>query len=80
MGAMRATTREALARRLEEARGRTRHLLRTTSDEDLAVQNDPVMSPLIWDHGHIDAYEKLWLPEKAFGRGRRRPEDKPADS
>jgi hypothetical protein len=38
------------------------------------------MSPLIWDHGHIGTYEKLWLPEKAFGRGRRRPEDKPADS
>jgi hypothetical protein len=37
------------------------------------------MSPLIWDHGHIGTYEKLWLPEKAFGRGRR-PEDKPADS
>jgi hypothetical protein len=38
------------------------------------------MSPLIWDHGHIGTYEKLWLPEKAFGRCRRRPEDKPADS
>jgi gamma-glutamyl hercynylcysteine S-oxide synthase len=66
---MRATTTEALARRLQEARERTRHLLRTVTDEDLAVQHDPIMSPLIWDYGHIGNYEELWLLERAFGRG-----------
>ena len=69
MDTMRATTREALHRQLEEARDRTRYLLGTVSDEDLAVQHDPIMSPLIWDYGHIGNYEELWLLEKAFGRG-----------
>ena len=69
MDTMRATTREALARQLEEARERTRHLLRSVSDGDLAVQHDPIMSPLIWDYGHIGNYEELWLLERAFGRG-----------
>ncbi len=68
MDTMRATTREALARKLEEARDRTRFLLGTVSDEDLAVQHDPIMSPLIWDYGHIGNYEELWLLERAFGR------------
>ena len=61
MDTMRATTREALARRLQGARERTRHLLRTVWDEDLAVQHDPIMSPLVWDYGHIGNYEELWL-------------------
>ncbi|QIN83822.1 ergothioneine biosynthesis protein EgtB [Rubrobacter tropicus] len=69
MDTKRAVQKEMLARRLEEARGRTRFLLGTVSDEDLAVQHDPIMSPLIWDYGHIGNYEELWLLEKAFGRG-----------
>ncbi len=59
----------ALVERLTEARERTRWLLRTVSDEDLALQHDPIMSPLIWDYGHIGNYEELWLLEKAFGKG-----------
>jgi iron(II)-dependent oxidoreductase len=43
-------------------------LLGTISDEDLAVQHNPIMSPLIWDYGHIGNYEELWLLERAFGR------------
>lgn len=69
MDTRRRTTRETLARQLEEARERTRFLLRTVSDEDLAAQHDPIMSPLIWDYGHIGNYEELWLLEKSFGRG-----------
>jgi len=63
-----ATIREAPARQLEKARERTRFLLGTISDEDLAVQHNPIMSPLIWDYGHIGNYEELWLLERAFGR------------
>ena len=58
-----------LARKLEEARERTRLLLAPVSDEDLAAQHDPIMSPPIWDYGHIGNYEELWLLDKAFGKG-----------
>ena len=58
-----------LAEKLTEARERTRWLLRTVSDEDLSRQHDPIMSPLIWDYGHIGNYEELWLLERAFGKG-----------
>jgi iron(II)-dependent oxidoreductase len=60
---------ELLAEKLEEARKRTRLLLATVSDEALMAQHDPIMSPLIWDYGHIGNYEELWLFKRAFGRG-----------
>jgi gamma-glutamyl hercynylcysteine S-oxide synthase len=63
-----AVSRDIIARQLEEARERTRWLLRTLSDEELAAQHDPVMSPLIWDYGHIGNYEELWLLNRTFGR------------
>src|SRR3712207_5597162 len=58
-----------LAEKLAESRQRTRWLLENVSDEDLVAQHDPIMSPLIWDYGHIGNYEKLWLLKRAFGRG-----------
>jgi gamma-glutamyl hercynylcysteine S-oxide synthase len=61
-------TKDALAEKLAEARERTRWLLYTVSDEDLAAQHDPIMSPLVWDYGHIGNYEELWLLNKAFGK------------
>ena len=69
MDTRKAVSKDGLARRLQEARERTRWLLRTVSDEDLARQHDEIMSPLIWDYGHIGNYEELWLLEQAFGRG-----------
>ena len=63
----REDTKDILASQLEEARERTRFLLGPVSEEDLAVQHDPIMSPLIWDHGHIGNYEELWLLQKAHG-------------
>jgi gamma-glutamyl hercynylcysteine S-oxide synthase len=62
-------TKDTLAEKLAEARERTRWLLSTVSDEDMATQHDPIMSPLIWDYGHIGNYEELWLLERAFGEG-----------
>jgi iron(II)-dependent oxidoreductase len=62
-------SKDALIRQLEEARERTRLLLEPVSDADLAAQHDPIMSPLIWDYGHIGNYEELWLLEKARGKG-----------
>ncbi|HKH77459.1 MAG TPA: DinB family protein, partial [Rubrobacteraceae bacterium] len=62
------TDKSTIARRLAEARERTRFLLARVSDEDLAMQHDPAMSPLIWDYGHIGNYEELWLLQKAHGK------------
>jgi iron(II)-dependent oxidoreductase len=64
-----AVTKDVLVGQLEEARQRTRWLLRAVSEEDLCRQHDPIMSPLIWDYGHIGNYEELWLLERAFGKG-----------
>jgi len=62
-------TKDLLVERLTEARERTRWLLSTVSDEDLVRQHDRIMSPLIWDYGHIGNYEELWLLNRAFGHG-----------
>jgi iron(II)-dependent oxidoreductase len=63
-----AVSKDALARKLEEARERTRFLLGPVSEEDLVVQHDQIMSPLIWDYGHVGNYEELWLLQKAHGK------------
>ncbi len=46
---------------LEDARARTLLLVSALSDRDLEVQHDPLMSPIIWDLGHIASFEELWL-------------------
>ena len=48
---------------LAEARGRTLALLEPLSEEDLRVTHDPLMSPLVWDLGHIGHFEEIWLLE-----------------
>ncbi len=64
----RSDARETLVQQLEEARERTRLLLGPVSEEDLTAQHDRIMSPLIWDYGHIGNYEELWLLQKARGK------------
>jgi iron(II)-dependent oxidoreductase len=53
--------------RLEEARERTRELVSPLSDEDLRRQHDPLMSPILWDLGHIAHFEELWLTQNLDG-------------
>src|ERR671918_121498 len=43
-------------------------LLKPVSEEDLITQHDQIMSPLIWDYGHIGNYEELWLLQKAHDK------------
>ena len=43
------------------------------SDPDLNRQHDPLMSPLVWDLGHIAAFEDLWVCRET-GRQQLRPE------
>src|SRR3977135_1738925 len=56
-----------LARLLTEARERTLLLISGLSDEDLHRQHDPLMSPIIWDVGHIAHFEELWLTQNLDG-------------
>ena len=48
---------------LAEARGRTLLLTASLSDDDLRLQHDPLMSPIVWDLGHIGHFEDVWLRE-----------------
>jgi iron(II)-dependent oxidoreductase len=42
-------------------------LLASLSDEDLRAQHDPLMSPILWDLGHIAYFEELWLTHNLQG-------------
>jgi len=53
---------------LTEARARTLALVASVSDEDLERVHSPLMSPLVWDLGHIAAFEDLWLGHRFGGR------------
>jgi gamma-glutamyl hercynylcysteine S-oxide synthase len=37
------------------------------SDEDLHRQHDPLMSPILWDLGHVAHFEELWLTQNLDG-------------
>lgn len=52
---------KSLERDFEAVRERTLSLVEGLSDEQLHQPLGPVMSPLVWDLGHIAAYEELWL-------------------
>jgi gamma-glutamyl hercynylcysteine S-oxide synthase len=50
---------------LEDARARTLRLIDGVSEPDLVRVHDPLMSPLVWDLGHIAAFEDLWISTEA---------------
>ena len=52
---------------LDNARERTLLLVRAVSEEDLRLQHDPLMGPMIWDLGHIAHFEELWLTRNVDG-------------
>jgi iron(II)-dependent oxidoreductase len=62
-----APSKQAFADLLTEARERTLLLVSRISDEDLHQQHDPLMSPIIWDIGHIAHFEELWLTQNLDG-------------
>jgi iron(II)-dependent oxidoreductase len=57
----------ALAAGLAEARARTLQLVAPLSDDDLHRQHDALMSPIVWDLGHIAYFEELWLTRNLDG-------------
>lgn len=53
--------RAAVASLLADARIRTLLLISPLDAEDLQAQHSPLMSPIVWDLGHIAEFEALWL-------------------
>src|SRR6266508_3865712 len=62
-----ADPRSSIASRLVEARERTLLIVDGLSDDDLLRQHDPLMSPILWDLGHIAHFEELWLTRNLDG-------------
>jgi gamma-glutamyl hercynylcysteine S-oxide synthase len=50
-----------LAAELEDGRHQTFALLDPLDDDAMARQHSRIMSPLVWDLGHIGNFEELWL-------------------
>jgi iron(II)-dependent oxidoreductase len=59
---------------MDAARERTLALVATLSDRQLERVHSPIMSPLVWDLGHIAAYEDLWLGHRYGNLELLRPE------
>jgi iron(II)-dependent oxidoreductase len=59
---------------MDAVRERTLALVAHLSDAELERQIDPILSPLVWDLGHIAAYEDLWLVHRFAGAPLLRPD------
>ena len=57
-----------VATALEEARRRTLSLVAPFSDDELERVHSTLLSPLVWDLGHIAAFEDLWIVHRLGGR------------
>ena len=64
----------SIAERLASGpRAHARCSCESLSEDALNRVHDPLMSPIVWDLGHIATFEDLWLVQNALG-GRRRCE------
>jgi iron(II)-dependent oxidoreductase len=59
---------EGIADRLADAREMTLRLIEPLTEEQLNRVYSPILSPLIWDLGHIANFEELWLVREIGGR------------
>ncbi len=66
---MRANAKHWISDRLAEARQRTLELLAPLDEVQTQRIYAPILSPLIWDLGHIASFEDLWLVQQIGGRG-----------
>jgi iron(II)-dependent oxidoreductase len=64
---LQALTRTDAIEALTEARERTLTLVAGVGDDDLERVHSTLMSPLVWDLGHIAAFEDLWLVHRLGG-------------
>ncbi len=73
-GGVESVPRDGYRLALSEARERTLSLVAPVDDVDLDRVHSPLMSPLVWDLGHIAAFEDLWLCVRAGGLEPLRPD------
>jgi iron(II)-dependent oxidoreductase len=59
---------------LSDTRARTLALVAHLDDDALERVHSPLMSPLVWDLGHIAAFEDLWLAHRGAGLPLLRPD------
>ncbi len=59
---------DTLRSTLSAVRERTLELVEPLSQRDMHRSPDPILSPPVWDLGHIAAYEELWLTCTLAGR------------
>jgi iron(II)-dependent oxidoreductase len=62
------------ARLLTDARSRTLELVAPLSEAQLTHQHSPLMSPIVWDLGHIANFEEQWV-RRAHDPRRRRDDE-----
>jgi iron(II)-dependent oxidoreductase len=74
LGGVDALDKDRIVDLLDDARARTLRLVEPIDEPDLNRVHDPLMSPLVWDLGHIAAFEDLWLCRRAGGLDLLRPE------
>ena len=70
LGGEESLDRPAIRAMLDESRERTLALNEPVAAGDMDRVHDPLMSPLVWDMGHIAAFEDLWLEAEAGRRPR----------
>lgn len=61
--------RAALEARLESIRERTLALVAPLDWATLRRQHIPILSPMVWDLGHVGQFEEMWLSQAVGGRG-----------
>jgi iron(II)-dependent oxidoreductase len=62
-----APTAREIAALLAEARERTLLLVSSVPEAELMSQHNRLMSPIVWDMGHIAHFEELWLVRNLEG-------------
>jgi iron(II)-dependent oxidoreductase len=62
-----AATARDLAQQLLDARTRTLLLVASVPEDELMAQHNRLMSPVVWDLGHIAHFEELWLVRNLEG-------------
>lgn len=59
--------REAITERLADARRRTLDLISVLDSATLRRQHIPILSPMVWDVGHIGNFEEQWIGQRLAG-------------
>lgn len=64
----------SVVHRMEDVRQRTLTLIAPLDWPLLRKQHIPILSPMVWDLGHVGNFEEMWLLERPFGKAWLRPD------